>query len=423
VATATIIKTEQSSPPADIASVAEFVRARYADGQQVRIVGGSTALDYGPDPAGAHTLDISPYSRIVDYTPRDMTILVEAGVRMADLAATLAAEGQHLPIDVPRAGEATLGGVIATNWNGPRRYGHGTIRDYVIGIHAVDGRGVAFKGGGRVVKNVAGYDFCKLLTGSLGTLAVITQVALKVKPQPEEVRTIVGECPNLQTADAAVARLSMLESLPVAIDLLAGKPWDAVCKGTASQAAIHLAVRIEGTNEELTWLSDRIKSELNTAGASEARLLNNDDLAKLWHAQVEFPDRSPDAHASGEAASAAGQSPVIVKFIVPPTSVTNTIAQLLDFDPTATIQAHAASGIIIARFTKFTQADVSPTLVGRLRPGATRLGGSVEVVRTTLAGLTSHLIWGGRTDSSVLLERIKKQFDPKNILNPGRYIY
>ena len=141
-----------------------------------------------------HGLDLTGLSKIVDYTPRDMTILVEAGVRMADLAATLAAEGQQLPIDVPRAAEATIGGVVATNWNGPRRYGHGTIRDYVIGIHAVDGRGVPFKGGGRVVKNVAGYDFCKLLTGSLGTLGVITQLALKVKPLPEQSETVVAAC-------------------------------------------------------------------------------------------------------------------------------------------------------------------------------------------------------------------------------------
>src|SRR4029079_12976461 len=144
-------------------------------------------------PAEAPTLNLSSLAKIVDYTPRDMTILVEAGVRMADLAATLAAERQQLPIDVPRAADATIGGVIATNWCGPRRYGHGTIRDYVIGIHAVDGRGVAFKGGGRVVKNVAGYDFCKLLTGSLGTLGVITQVALKVKPQSESSAAVFAE--------------------------------------------------------------------------------------------------------------------------------------------------------------------------------------------------------------------------------------
>ena len=105
---------------------------------------------------------------------------------MADLATTLAAEGQCLPIDVPRASEATIGGAVATNWTGPRRYGHGTVRDYVIGIHAVDGPGAEFKAGGRVVKNVAGYDFCKLLIGSLGTLAVITQLASKSNRCPSK---------------------------------------------------------------------------------------------------------------------------------------------------------------------------------------------------------------------------------------------
>src|SRR4029079_11060283 len=140
-----------------------------------------TAQDYGNVATLAgQTLDLSNVAKVVDYTPRDMTIVVEAGVRMADVRATRAAEGQHLPVDVPRAAEATIGGVVATNWSGPRRYGHGTIRDYVIGINAIDGRGTPFKGGGRVVKNVAGYDFCKLLCGSLGTLAVVTQLALKV---------------------------------------------------------------------------------------------------------------------------------------------------------------------------------------------------------------------------------------------------
>src|SRR5262249_27968312 len=149
----------------------------------------------------------------------------EAGVRMSDLASTLAAEGQHLPIDVPRAGEATIGGVVATNWNGPRRYGDGTIRDYVIGIDAVDGGGPRLKGGGRGVKNGDGYDFCKLLTGSLGTLAVITQLALKVKPQTETAATVVGECADLEIVDNGLKRLAMLETPPMAIDLLVGRAW------------------------------------------------------------------------------------------------------------------------------------------------------------------------------------------------------
>ena len=124
-----------------------------------------------------------------------------------------------------RVPEATIGGVVATNWNGPRRYGHGTIRDYVIGIHAVDGRGVAFKGGGRVVKNVAGYDFCKLLTGSLGTLGVITQLAFKVKPQPECAAAIAGRLQRSRSRRKCVDRLRCLKRQPMAIDLLVGNAW------------------------------------------------------------------------------------------------------------------------------------------------------------------------------------------------------
>src|SRR4051794_17502363 len=188
--------------PATQAEVADAVRSAYEVGRAIYPLGGGTAQDYGIAPSQpGDTLDLSRLNRVVDYTPRDMTIVVEAGIRMSELASTLASEGQQLPIEVPRAGEATLGGVIATNWSGPRRRGHGTIRDYIIGVNAIDGRGIAFKGGGRVVKNVAGYDFCKLLTGSLGTLAVITQVALKVKPKPECTATVVGNYDDLYAAD------------------------------------------------------------------------------------------------------------------------------------------------------------------------------------------------------------------------------
>ena len=115
--------SQNASLPNDPASVAEFVRSAFEAGEAVLPMGGGTALDYGSPPnRSGQQLDLSGLSKIVDYTPRDMTILVEAGVRIADLAATLAGEGQQLPIDVPRAAEATLGGVIAANWNGPKRF-------------------------------------------------------------------------------------------------------------------------------------------------------------------------------------------------------------------------------------------------------------------------------------------------------------
>jgi hypothetical protein len=114
---------------------------------------------------------------------------------------------------------------------------------------------------------------------------------------------------------------------------------------------------------------------------------------------------------------------MVVKIAVPPSSVVATISELHSKGNACTIQSHAENGIIIARFAEFEPADVSRVLVGKLRPAAIRRGGSLVVLASTLEGLTPHVIWGPRTDATVLMERIKRQFDPHNILNPGRFVY
>jgi glycolate oxidase FAD binding subunit len=399
--------------PADQAGVAEVVCTAYESRRAVFPVGGGMWLGNASSSDGLQ-LDLTPLHRIVDYTPRDMTIVVEAGVRMSDLAVTLAAEGQQLPIDVPRVGEATLGGVVATNWCGPRRLGHGTVRDYVIGIHAVDGRGVAFKGGGRVVKNVAGYDFCKLLTGSLGTIGVVTQLALKVKPLAERTSTVVARCGDFEVAERILQRLVDLPACPAAIDLLVGSAWreEALPGG---DAAAMLVVRLEGSEAEVNWLAEHVQYEFWQGGAVGAELLSDADRERLWSHQVEFSDRG--------ATATPDDSPLVLKVAVPPSAVLATIADLTAHDADCTIQAHAASGIVIARFRKFTSGDVSSVLMGKLRPAAIQRGGNVIVLDGTLDGLTPHIVWGGRTEATILMERIKREFDPSGILNPGRFVF
>jgi glycolate oxidase FAD binding subunit len=397
--------------PVNQAEAAEAVRVAYDATEAIYPIGGGTALDYGNAPSEpGQSLDLTGLSRIVDYTPRDMTIVVEAGVGMADLAATLAVEGQHLPIDVPRSAEATIGGVVATNWSGPRRYGHGTIRDYVIGIHAIDGRGTPFKGGGRVVKNVAGYDFCKLLTGSLGTLAVITQLALKVKPMSESKVVVVGECADLATVENGLSRLAVLETPPVSIDVLIGEGWSG-----ESPIRYQVAIRLEGTEQETTWLTNAVEANFASAGFAAAHALSKSHADGLWHRQVEFSDLG--------LTETDDESPMVVKIAVPPGAVVEMIGNLLAIDANCAIQAHAGNGIVIARFREFRHEHISKALVAKLRPIAVRLGGSLVVVRSKLDGLTPHLVWGGRTEGTVLLEQIKRLFDPRNILNPGRYIF
>ncbi len=181
--------------PDSVAAVGETIRQARADRSALYPIGGRTMLDLGvPPTARGNAVDLRSIARIIDFPARDMTITVEAGICLAPLQDLLAKENLRLPVDVPRPETATLGGSVAANVSGSRRYGFGTLRDYVIGISAVNDLGEEFKAGGRVVKNVAGYDLCKLLVGSFGTLGIITQLTLKLRLRPEEQALVVLGC-------------------------------------------------------------------------------------------------------------------------------------------------------------------------------------------------------------------------------------
>ena len=228
--------------------------------------------------------------RIVDYPARDMTVTVEAGIPLDLLSAALAKEKQRLPIDLPDAHRATLGGIIATNTSGARRYAHGTLRDYVIGISAVDGRGTPFHGGGRVVKNVAGYDFCKLLTGSLGTLGMITQVTLRVKPIPEVSRFVTCRPRNWETAERLLEGLVTTQVTPAAIELLAGPGWssDTVLGSLPDRDSAHCW---SAWKEPMTKC-DGWPIRCGTNGVAlgvAAEIVPDEHTAGLWRRLAQFP--------------------------------------------------------------------------------------------------------------------------------------
>src|SRR5690349_4999193 len=161
--------------PADVAQVAAILRFAAMEKLAVIPCGGCTKLGIGSPPARYDiALDLSRLNRVLAYDPRDLTLGVEPGARIEDLLRTLAEQNQFLPLAVPFADRATVGGVVAANSSSPLRHFYGGVRDFCLGMEFVTGEGVISKGGGRVVKNVTGYDLHKLLIGSLGTLAVIT---------------------------------------------------------------------------------------------------------------------------------------------------------------------------------------------------------------------------------------------------------
>lgn len=406
--------------PEDQPAVAAAIANAAVSGEAVYPLGGRTSLEYGLPPAREGIgLDLTGLSRVIDYAARDMTITVEAGIRMRDLVQTLAGENQQLPIDAPCASEATLGGVIATNVSGPRRYGHGTLRDYVIGITAVDGRGVTFQGGGRVVKNVAGYDFCKLLIGSLGTLAVVTQVTLKVKPIAPTRRWLASRLTDWDQAERVLEALVSSGTAPAAIELLSGARWAEVQEFSSLPAgSLTLAVLFEGSPAEVDWQVNTLHGEWaeQALAGRNTTAVNGVAADRLLGTLAEFP------HA-GISAGEEHVPPLVVKAAVPSSQVTHMARLIGQTDPESLVQCHAGNGVAIARFGAFDAADLTRVLVGRLQSAALKEGGSLTVLRSTVEGLTRQIVWGSRQASFGLMQSVKDQFDPQDVLNPGRFIF
>jgi glycolate oxidase FAD binding subunit len=399
--------------PTEQAEVAATLRQAFADETPVYPLGGRTALGFGLTAKRPGLgLSTTGLKRIIDYPARDMTITVEAGTTIAELAQVLAAENQYLPLDVAQPGTATVGGVMAANFSGPRRYGYGTFRDYIIGVSAVDGTGTAFKAGGRVVKNVAGYDFCKLLTGSLGTLAVVTQVTLKVRPRPQASALMIFEGDLLHT-EAQLLRLTHTRTTPTAIELLSGPAWDDLpgVKATGPGTA-RIVIGFEGSATEVSWQRRQLREEWQAGGASDAAPiaeLTDAEAAPLWTRLTEF------------GAAAEPTSPV-VKINTVAGRVVEAGLLIQKHLPNASCLTHAGNGIVLVDCGELSTADAAKLLIRELRPFAMRERGQAVVWNGPPSDdWTSQAYWGPTREDDAVMKTVKRTFDPKGLLNPGRF--
>jgi len=424
----TFLPLTETRTPADQAAVAQAVRDAVQAGTPVYPVGGGTAADYGARPTRpGMAIVLRALDRVIDYPADDMTITVEAGITMADLVRRLAEHRQRLPIEVAQPAKATLGGVVATDVSGPRRLVQGTIRDYVLALSAVDGCGNAFSTGARVVKNVAGYNLCRLMVGSLGTLGVITQVTLMVRPQPESSALVSCDVPDFDAAERLVAGMVRTETLPVAVELLAG------CLGGTgdaigplhSPAVARLIVGFEGSPREVEWMVDQLVKEWRASGMASVSTAFGADAAPLWDALAEFP---ADA-----------------EIRVPPSRSVPLAQQLLQRHPDGSIQVHAGNGVIRLRLPlpagdgrsegilplaaegnaamSGSPAEVVRQL-GEVRQSAVAAGGNMVLLRQPPgAVLTPREVWGPPANGVAVMRAIKERFDPQGLLNPGRFIY
>ena len=412
MATSDTLPLHNTLAPRSAEELAGIVRDSFAAGTAIYPIGGGTSLAYGmPAKTRGTGVSLASLNRVIDYPARDMTITVEAGITMASLAAMLAAERQQLPIDVPHVAAATLGGVIATNWNGLRRYGLGTVRDYVIGISAVDGRGMPFKGGGRVVKNVAGYDFCKLLTGSFGTLGVITQVTLRVRPLPQKSMLVATSCADMQSLDALLTVLAQSQTTPVSLSVLAGSDWrDQSALGNVQRSgadAFYVVVGLEGSEPELDWMVGQLQREWQALGLGHAA-----SVIEPSALQPQIVEWTADDSAA-----------LILKANVRPSGVVPFINAAREVDSNCSVLAYAGNGVVFVKFQTFPATGLSRVLIGKLQPTAAALGGHVVLISNPSGSeMTLQSVWGGNEGSVEVMRAVKRNFDPKGILNPGRFV-
>jgi len=199
--------------------------------------------------------DLAAFNRLIEHKPEDMTATVEAGLTLAELQRQLALRGQWLPVDPPRAESLTLGALLATNASGPRRFGYGTIRDYVIGLKVALADGRVISSGGKVVKNVAGYDLAKLFIGSHGSLGVIVEATFKLRPLPETERLVQAQCESLDQAGRLLDAVLDCDLTPVVLDLHHFGRAESPTRPLS--VPISLVVGFAGTRPEVDWQLER----------------------------------------------------------------------------------------------------------------------------------------------------------------------
>jgi glycolate oxidase FAD binding subunit len=281
------------------------------------------------------------------------------------------------------------------------------LRDYVLGISAVNDEGKEFKAGGRVVKNVAGYDMCKLLVGSLGTLGIITQTTLKLRPRPEEQALVTLACES-QTLDLLLDRLHASRTRPVCLDVLNLAALQALppqALPSQPSAAWMVFVGFEGTAEAVKWQVQQLVKELGTGWGIEARFACT--AAPSCHALAEFP---------------AWPATLTVKANVLPHATAAFCRELALLPEQALVQAHAGNGIVVAHVPGELMLERAASLIQSVRMRAAAAGGSVVVLRCPAAWKQAISVWGAPRGDMALMRTIKDKLDPRRIFNPGRFV-
>lgn len=363
--------------PATVEEMADIVASAAADREPLEILGNGTKRVIGRPVTAKHRVSTAKLTGITLYEPEELVLSARAGTPLSEIETLLAQHNQQLAFEPPHWGEQTIGGVVAAGFSGPRRMQAGAVRDHLLGFTAVNGRGEIFKAGGRVVKNVTGYDLSKLMAGSFGTLAVLTDITLKVLPRPEARTTLVS---RNQSARKGIALLNKALGQPFDIT---GAAWLPDFNGMSVTA-----LRLEGFRDSV---ADRAAT-----------------LAKQFDLSVEECD---DLWSAIRDVSLLEPMPALWRVCVPPSCG----ADILDSFPNAKAIADWGGGLI------WLNLDGTPESAADLRLQVAKTGGHATLMSASEETRTSIAVFQPQpTALAALTKRVKQSFDPLGILNPGR---
>ena len=364
--------------------------------------GGGTAMAIGnPTRQVDIVIGLERLNLLVEHDQANLTATVQSGHRLAALQEVLARHNQFLPFDPPAPARATVGGVVATNLNGPRRSYYGSVRDLVIGMKIVLASGEQIKAGGKVVKNVAGYDMCKLFVGSLGTLGIITEVTLRMTPIPETAATLIasGTLPKVQQFANELSRSKLLPSAVLLLNAQASKAT------ALAQSDWQVAVWCEGFEETVARHLRDAPALAQRIGLATA-ILHENDHRRFWDQMRDFPL----------------QAGLVYRVTVPRASMAEVIQTVhnwstADFRPE--IVSDTAMGIV---WISLEVNDLAAQWFAKLIAEARAHRGHAIMLAAPTHLKRGIDVWGPAPPTLSLMREIKRQFDPKGLLNPGRFV-
>lgn len=388
------VEPESSEQISDILKLASSV------GAKVGARGSGTKLGWGAPPERVDLLmSTARLDRVVEHSAGDLVVTSEAGVRLSTLQAHLAASGQMLALDPPSE-QGTLGGIVATDASGPMRLRYGTVRDLLIGVTVVLADGTVARAGGKVVKNVAGYDLAKLYTGSLGTLGIVTQVTFRLHPLPTTTGTVLVECSDIKAAGAFISQFRSSSLLPNAVEV----EW------SSNERDGMVAILFGGIEQGVAAQVDVARRLASEYG--QTRTLQAEEEGPAWKGLRSLPW----AAGSGELGLKIG-CPISQTFPI----IETVAATAKAVGVRALVRGRAASGVLLVGITPAEPKQHS-ALLGRLRESVGARGGTAVVLEAATELKRSMDIWGPVGDALPLMHRVKHQFDPKRLLNPGRFV-